>query len=83
MSKHLSISGKDAKIYCTWKEVFWKPNTHTIYILVLCLVLTLPGLCCLYCSTLDVRTTRLTQASAMWWHSSGTLMMPGCTKPQL
>lgn len=47
------------------------------------MVLTLPGLCCLYCSTLDVRTTRLTQASAMWWHSSGTLMMPGCTKPQL
>ena len=26
MSKDVSISRKDAKIYCTWKEVFWNPT---------------------------------------------------------
>lgn len=46
-------------------------------------LLTVPGLRRLYCTTPDASTLALTQASEMWWHSSGTLRMSGCTRPQL
>lgn len=49
----------------------------------MCALLTLPGFFPLYCTMLDVKTDALTQASAKWWHSSGTLRTPGCTRPQL
>lgn len=37
----------------------------------------------MYLSRQDATTVALTQASATWWHSSGTLRTPGCTRPQL
>lgn len=83
-------TGQDAELMkgsTTWNQtqifnflLFFFLNTLILKRRVL---LTVPGFRRLYCTTPDARTMALTQASAMWWHSSGTLRMSGCTRPQL
>ncbi len=65
-------------LWCIWQSYIFIHSYMVVRV-----ILTLPGLRRLYCTKLDARTAALTQASAMWWHSSGTLRMSGCTRPQL
>lgn len=49
----------------------------------MCPCLTLPGLRRFRLTRPAEQDTQATHSSAMCWHSSGTLRVPGCTTPQL